>query len=272
MEDSTAAPAPIPQARHSRFYWMLSDYRVLIGRSLSHIIKSPDQLLGTLFQPIMFTLLFVYVFGGAIDTGGVTYINYLIAGILVQTMAFGATVTAFEVSNDMQRGIIERFKSLPMVSSAVLTGHVIADIARNFTSAAVMIVVALIIGFRPEASFTDWLLAIGILTLFTLAVSWLSAILGLLAKSVEAVQWLTFVIIFPLTFASSAFVRTETMAPGIRAFAENQPMTHVIEAVRGLLIGQPIGNHGWLAVAWCLGLLVIAFPIATRLFAHKTAR
>lgn len=268
----TAEAATLTRSKHSKAYWILNDYRVLIKRSLSHITKSPDQLLGTLFQPIMFTLLFVYVFGGAIDTGGTSYINFLIAGILVQTVAFGATYTAFEVSNDMQRGIIERFKSLPMLSSAVLVGHVLADIVRNFASAIVMIIVALIIGFRPEASFTDWLLIFGILALFTLAISWLSAILGLLAKSVEAVQWLTFVIIFPLTFASSAFVPTESMNDVIRVFAENQPMTHVIEAVRALMLGDPIGNHGWLAAAWSLGILVIAFPIASRLFARKTAR
>lgn len=269
MTDITSIP--VVRSR-SRVMNLLGDYGVLIKRSLLHIIKSPDQLLGTLFQPIMFTLLFVFVFGGAINTGGVSYINYLIAGILVQTVAFGATMTAFEVANDMQRGIIERFKSLPMAASGVLVGHITADIVRNFASAIVMIIVALIVGFRPEASFTDWLLVFGILALFTFALSWLSAILGLLAKSVEAVQWLTFVIIFPLTFASSAFVPLNTMAPGIRAFAENQPMTHVIEAVRGLLIGTPIGNHGWLAVIWCVGILAVAFPIAVRLFANKTTR
>ncbi len=269
MDQTTATPVVRSRSRVAN---LLSDYGVLIKRSLLHIIKSPDQLLGTLFQPIMFTLLFVFVFGGAINTGGVSYVNYLIAGVLVQTVAFGATMTAFEVANDMQRGIIERLKSLPIASSGVLVGHITADIVRNFASAIVMIIVALIVGFRPEASFTDWLLVFGILGLFTFAISWLSAILGLLAKSVEAVQWLTFVIVFPLTFASSAFVPLHTMAPGIRAFAENQPMTHVIEAVRGLLIGTPIGNHGWLAVVWCVGILVIAFPIAVRLFANKTTR
>ena len=269
---ASASEAAHPRTQHSKLYWIFSDYAVLIKRSLTHIIKSPDELLGTLLQPIMFTLLFVYVFGGSIDTGNVEYINFLVAGILVQAVTFGATTTAFKVCNDMQKGIIDRFKSLPMLSSAVLTGHITADIVRNFTSAIVMIIVALLIGFRPEAGVVEWLMIFGIIGLFTLAVSWLSAIVGLLAKNIEAVQWMAFVVVFPLTFASSAFVPTDNMAEGLRVFAENQPLTQVIEAIRALMIGQPIGNYGWLAVAWSIGILAVSFPIASRMFARKIAR
>lgn len=269
---STSQVTAAPKPRHSKMFWIVSDYKVLIKRSLTHIIKSPDELLGTLLQPIMFTLLFVYVFGGSINTGDVSYVNFLIAGILVQATTFGATTTAFKVCNDMQKGIIDRFKSLPMLSSAVLTGHVVADIVRNFVSALVMIAVALTVGFRPEAGVVEWLMIFGILGLFTLAVSWLSAILGLLAKNVEAVQWMTFVTVFPLTFASSAFVEPENMAEGLRAFAENQPLTQVIGAIRALMNGLPIEHYGFTSIAWSIGILVVAFPIASWLFARKIAR
>lgn len=259
-----------PLARkHSGLINALSDTQVLIARSLKHIIKNPDQLLGLTAQPVMFMLLFGYVFGGAIDTGPVKYINYLVAGILVQMAAFGATTTSLSVATDVKRGIIDRFKSLPIVSSAVMTGHVTADLARNIVSSIIMIGVALLMGFRPVASFTDWLIITGVMLLFTLAFSWLSAIMGLLAKSVEAVQWMGFFIVFPLTFASAAFVPTASMPGALRAFAENQPVTHVIEAIRALVLGQPVGDHVWKAVVWCLGILVVAYPIAIRIFRRQ---
>jgi len=260
----------MPIAKHSRLYWAISDTLILIQRSLSHIFKNLDQLLGLTIQPVMFMLLFGFVFGGAIATEAGSYINFLVAGILIQSAAFGATTTALSVTTDLKRGIIDRFKSLPMVSSAVMTGHVVADLFRNLASAFIMIMVALIIGFRPVASFYDWLLIVGILLLFTLAFSWLSAILGLLAKSVEAVQWMTFFFVFPLTFASAAFVPTKSMPTALRIFAENQPVTHVIEAIRALMIGTPIGNHGWIAAVWCLGIIVVAVPLAARLFRNRS--
>lgn len=252
--------------KRSRLYFAVSDSAVLIVRSLKHIFKNLDQLLALTIQPVMFMVLFGYVFGGAIDTGGVSYINFLVAGILVQMAAFGATTTSMSVAADLKRGIIDRFKSLPMVSSAVMTGHVVADLVRNIVSAVIMIGVALLMGFRPAASPLDWLLILGILLLFTLSFSWISAIMGLVAKSLEAVQWLGFFIVFPLTFASAAFVPTDSMPKALRLFAENQPVTHVIEAIRALMIGTPIGNHGWLAVIWSLGIIAVAVPIASRLF------
>lgn len=223
-------------------------------------------------QPIMFMLLFRYVFGGAIDTGGVSYVNFLVAGILIQTAAFGASTTSFSVATDLQRGIIDRLKSLPIASSGVLVGHVIADLIRNIISSAVMIIVAFLIGFRPTAGPAEWLTIAGVLLLFTLAFSWMSAILGLLAKSVEAVQWFSFVIIFPLTFASAAFVPTASMPKYLRIFAENQPVTHVIETMRSLMVGTPMGSHGIAAVIWCIALTAVSIPISVYLFRYKASR
>jgi ABC-2 type transport system permease protein len=254
---------------------MINDSLLMIKRSSTHILRNTDQLLGAFFQPIMFLVLFASVFGGSIEQAlpdGVTYINFLMAGIIVQTVAFGSTTTAIAVTNDMKKGIIDRFKSLPMSNLAVLNGHVVSDIFRNTISTTVMLVSGFVIGFRPEATPLEWLQIIGILLLFTFAFSWLSAIIGVLAKSVEAVQWLTFIIIFPLTFASSAFTPTEGMGRYLRVFAENQPITQVVEAVRALILGTPVGDYAWKAVLWSLLLLVIAIPIASRLFRTKTAQ
>jgi len=248
------------------------DSLLMIQRSSRHILRNTDQLLGTFFQPIMFLVLFAAVFGGAISLAlpkGIGYLDFLLAGIIVQTLAFGSTTTAIAVSNDLTKGIVDRFRSLPMSNLAVLNGHVISDIFRNGISTVVMIITGLILGFRSDASVFDWLAIIGILLLFTLAFSWLAAIMGVLSKSVEAVQWLSFIIVFPLTFASSAFVPTQGMNPILKAFAENQPITHVIEAVRALMLGTPIGNHGWLAAVWCIGTMVVAIPIATYLFKRR---
>lgn len=253
----------------SGLYWAVSDTLVLIQRSLKHIFKNMDQLLGLTVQPIMFMLLFGFVFGGAINTGEGNYINFLVAGILIQTAAFGATTTAYSVAVDLKNGIIDRFKSLPMNSSAVLTGHVVADLARNIASSTIMIIVAFFMGFDPAATFGDWLLIFAIVLLFTFAVSWLSAIMGLLSKSLEAVQWMSFLIVFPLTFASAAFVPTETMPTALRIFAENQPVTHVIEAIRALMLGTPVGNHVILSVSWCLCILIVSVPVASHLFRKR---
>lgn len=250
------------------------DSLLMIKRSSMHIVRNRDQLLGTFFQPIMFLVLFASVFGGAIAPSlpeGVNYLNFLMAGIIVQTLAFGSTTTAIAVCNDMQKGIIDRFRSLPMSNLAVLNGHTISDLFRNGISTIVMLLTGLLIGFRSSASFTDWLLIAFIVLLFTLAFSWLSAIVGVYSKSVEGVQWLTFIIVFPLTFASTAFVPGDSMNPVLKAFAENQPITHVVEAVRALMLGLPVGNHVWLAIVWSLGILVVAVPLSAWLFRRKTA-
>lgn len=251
----------------------LNDSFIMVKRSSRHIIRNRDQLLGTFFQPLMFLVLFSAVFGGAISKAlphDTTYLNFLMAGIIVQTVAFGSTTTALAVCNDLQKGIVDRFRSLPMNNLAVLNGHVISDLFRNGISTAVMIIAGFIMGFRTHADVLDWLVIIGIIVLFTLAFSWLSAIMGLIAKSVEGVQWLGFVIVFPLTFASTAFVPTEGMNRVLKAFAQNQPITHIVEAVRALMLGTPIGDHGWLAAAWCVAILAISMPIASLLFRRKT--
>lgn len=260
--------------RKPRLIQAVVDSLLMIQRSSRHIIRNTDQLLGTFFQPIMFLVLFSAVFGGAISLAlpdGVGYLDFLMAGIIVQTLAFGSTTTAIAVSNDLQKGIVDRFRSLPMSNLAVLNGHVISDIFRNGLSTIVMIVTGLVMGFRSNASVVDWLFIVVILLLFTLMFSWLSAIMGVFAKSVEAVQWLSFIVVFPLTFASSAFVPTEGMNRFLKAFAENQPITQVIEAVRALMLGTPIGNHGWLAIAWCIGIMLVAVPFAVFLFKRRSA-
>ncbi len=252
----------------------IQDSLIMIKRSSTHIIRNTDQLLGTFFQPIMFLVLFSAVFGGAISLAlpkGVSYLQFLMAGIIVQTVAFGSTTTAIAICNDLQKGIVDRFRSLPMSSVAVVNGHVVSDLFRNTLSTAVMLLAGLVIGFRSSASFVEWLAIAGLILLFTFAFSWLAAIVGIIAKSVEAVQWLTFIIIFPLTFASSAFTPPEVMGKYLRFFATNQPITHVIEAVRALMLGAPVGDHVWLAVVWCLATLAVAIPVASILFSRKTS-
>ncbi|KMQ51757.1 ABC transporter, permease protein [Chitinispirillum alkaliphilum] len=258
------------QSIQNKFYWLMSDFAVLTKRSAVYILRNLDQALSTLFTPIMFLLLFRYVFGEAIETPGIPYVDFLFAGILVQTIAFGSTYTAIGVTTDIRRGIVDRFKSLPMANSALLVGHTVTDLIRNTISTVIMILAGLVVGFRPTANVYEWILTFAILMLFTFAMSWLSAIMGLVSKSIEGVQWITFVVVFPITFISSAFVPTETMVPGLRAFAENQPITHVIEAVRALTIGTPLRNHGWLAILWSVGILISSYIVAVYLFNRKT--
>lgn len=261
-------------AKKPKFLLSFTDSLIMVRRSTTHIIRNTDQLLGTFFQPIMFLILFAAVFGGAFKgtlPPGINYLDYLMAGIIVQTVAFGSTTTAIAISNDLQRGIVDRFRSLPMSNRAVLNGHVVSDLFRNGISTIVMLVTGLIIGFRGNADLWGWLMIAGLLILFTYAFSWLMAIMGVVAKSVEAVQWLTFVIIFPLTFASSAFVPTDTMPKYLKMFAEHQPITQVVNAVRSLMLDQPIGDAGWLSVMWCAIFIAIGIPLATYLFRKRGA-
>ena len=255
--------------RRSYLYWLISDSWVMTKRSITHIIRSLDQVMSLIMFPIMFMLLNRYVLGGAIDTGKVDYANYLFAGILVQTLAFGANYTTINLAVDMKEGIVDRFKSLPMASSALLIGHITSDLVRNIISGIIIVLVGLLVGFRPNASATEWLLVIGLGLLFSLAISWLSAILGLMVKSLEAAQWIGFVLIFPLTFISSAFVPTDTMPGPLEAFAENQPLTHVINAIRSWLVGTPMGDAGWLAAIWCVAIIVVSMPLAAYMFRRR---
>ncbi len=258
--------------KRSYLFWLFSDSWVMTKRSITHIIRSLDQVMSLIMFPIMFMLLNRYVLGGAIDTGNVSYANYLFAGILVQTLAFGANYTTINLAVDMKEGIVDRFKSLPMASSALLIGHITADMFRNIISGIIIILVGFLVGFRPNASATEWLMVVGLALLFTLAISWLSAILGLLVKSLEAAQWIGFVIIFPLTFISSAFVPTDTMPSVLQAFAENQPITHVIDAMRSWLVGTPMGDSAWLAALWSVGIIVVCMPLAAYMFRRNTTR
>jgi ABC-2 type transport system permease protein len=258
--------------KRSKPFWALSDSWVMAKRSIQHITRNLDQLMSVALFPIMFFLLFRFVFGGAIDTGDISYVNFLVAGILVQMLAFGSNYTTLNLAIDLQRGIVDRFRSLPMASSALLVGHVGADLFRNTISAVLVLGVGFLMGFQPVAGPVEWLLVFALAFAFSLALSWLSAILGLLVKSMEAAQWTGFIIIFPLTFVSSAFVPTDTMPDALRFFAENQPLTHVIEAIRAWLVGVPVGESGWLGFAWCIGIIVVSMPIATWLFRRKASR
>lgn len=262
----TAAPA------QPSLFWAFNDSWVLTKRSVKHIVKSLDQLLSVVITPVMFLLLFRYVFGGAINTGGITYVNFLVAGILVQTAAFGASTTTYSIAIDLQRGIVDRFRSLPMFSPALLIGHIVADLVRNTLSTLIMLGVSLLVGFRPVAGPAEWLMAFGLLLLFTFAFSWLSAILGLMVKTLEAAQWVSFLITFPLTFASSAFVPTDGMPRALRIFAENQPITKVIDAMRAWFVGTPVGDSAWLSVIWCIGIILVCAPIATGMLRRYTSR
>ena len=267
---STKELIDLTPENRSAIYWIISDTWLMARRSITHIIRSLDQVMSLVLFPIMFMLLNRYVFGGAIDTGDISYANYLFAGIFVQTLAFGANYTTINLAVDMKEGIIDRFRSLPMGNSALVTGQIVSDLVRNIISGTIIILVGFLVGFRPNANFSEWLMVIGLAMLFTLAISWLSAILGLVVKSLEAAQWVGFVIIFPLTFISSAFVPTETMPPALRAFAENQPVTHVIDTMRSLLVGTPLDNSGWLSVVWCVGIIIVSIPLTSWLFRRRS--
>lgn len=267
MNDET-----VVTVKRSGLFWIFSDSWLMTKRSVTHIIRSLDQVMSLILFPIMFMLLNRYVLGGSIETGDVDYANYLFAGILVQTLAFGANYTTINLAVDMKEGIVDRFRSLPMASSALIVGHVIADLFRNIISGAIIIIVGYAVGFRPNATAEEWLYVFLLAMLFTLAISWLSAILGLAVKSLEAAQWIGFVVIFPLTFISSAFVLPENMPPALEAFAENQPLTHVIDAMRSWLVGTPMNGAALKSVIWCVGIIVVSIPITSYMFRRRTSR
>jgi ABC transporter DrrB family efflux protein len=243
----------------------VSDTLVLAKRNFLRISRAPDLLLAFTVQPIMFVLLFAYVFGGAIPTPGHSYIDFLIPGILVQTMAFGGFVTAMGIAEDLRKGLVDRFRSLPMSRSAVLAGRTLSDIVTNGISITVMLVVGVIIGFGFESPFLHIVAGILLLLLFGYAFSWVFAFIGLTSSSPEAAQSLGFILIFPLTFISSAFVPPETMPAALQWFAEVNPFSITVNAVRALFIGDPAGNSVWGAVAWSVGIAVVfAFLAVTK--------
>ena len=240
---------------------LIGDTAVLLGRSLRHITRSPDTIITTAIMPIAIMLMLVYVFGGAIETGSDSYVNYLLPGILLITIASGISYTAFRLFLDMQGGIFERFQSMPIARPAVLWAHVLTSLVANMVSIVVVLLVALLMGFRSGTGVLGWLSVAGILVLFTLALTWLAVIPGLTARSVDGASAFSYPLIF-LPFISSAFVPTESMPGPVRAFAENQPVTSIVNTIRALFTEQPVGSGIWTALAWCVGLLVVAFTFA----------
>ena len=245
-----------------------ADTSVLLGRSLRHIGRSPDTIITTVVMPIAFMLLFVYVFGGAIQAGSDTYVNYLLPGILLITVASGVSYTAYRLFLDMKGGIFERFQSMPIARSSVLWAHVLTSLVANMVSLVVVVAVALLIGFRSGAGAPAWFAVAGIMTLFTLALTWLAVIPGLTAKTVDGASAFSYPLIL-LPFISSAFVPTESMPGPVRAFAENQPVTSIVNAIRDLFAQHQVGSDIWIALAWCVGLLILAYALAMASYRRK---
>jgi len=246
----------------------LGDTALLTGRSLRHITRSPDTIITTTIMPIAFMLLFVYVFGGAINTGSTSYVNYLLPGIMLITIASSIAYTAFRLFMDMKSGIFERFQSMPIARSSVLWAHVLTSLVASLISVAVVVLVALLMGFRSGAGVLAWLAVAGILTLFTLALTWLAVIAGLSAKTVDGASAFSYPMIF-LPFISSAFVATATMPGPVRAFAENQPVTPIVNTIRDLYAQQPVSTDIWIALLWCVGILIVAYIFAMVAYRHR---
>ena len=252
----------------NRHAYALLDSATMLRRTLKHMARYPSATVMIVGIPVVLLLLFVYVFGGAIQTGTDNYVNYLLPGILLIAIASGIAYTAYRLFMDMQRGIFERFHSMPIARSTALWGHVLTSLVSNAISVVVIILVALIMGFRSPAGVLSWLAVAGILALFTLALTWIAAIAGLTAKSVDGAGAFSYPLIF-LPFISSAFVLTKSMPSAVRAFAENQPVTSIVESIRALLTVQPVGKDIWVALAWCLGIMLVAYVFAMRAYKKR---
>ncbi|MEV0389841.1 ABC transporter permease [Nonomuraea sp. NPDC050643] len=246
----------------------VGDTATLLGRSLRHIARSPDTIITTAIMPIAMMLMFVYVFGGAINVGGASYVNYMLPGILLITVASGIAYTAFRLFMDMKGGIFERFQSMPIARSSVLWAHVLTSLIANLISLVVVVLVALLMGFRSPAGVSAWLSVAGILILFTLALTWIAVIPGLTATTMEGASAFSYPLIF-LPFLSSAFVPTDTMPGPLRAFAEHQPVTSIVNAIRDLFTEQPVGTDIWIALGWCVGILAVAYAFAMNAYRRK---
>ncbi|MCP9489657.1 MAG: ABC transporter permease [Solirubrobacteraceae bacterium MAG38_C4-C5] len=251
---------------------LVSDTLVLSERNLSRLRTAPDLLIAFTVQPVMFVLLFAFVFGGAIQTPGYDYIDFLIPGIIVQNIAFGGFVTALGLNEDVTKGLIDRFRTLPMARAAVLAGRTLADVVTNLLSLLILLATALIIGFSFDAGAGEIVAGIGLLMLFGYAFSWVFALLGLMVSSPESANSLGFLAVFPLTFISSAFVPVESMPGGLAWFAEINPFTIVVDAMRALWLDAPAGNAVWGAVVWSLVIMAIFAPLAVRRYRLAAAR
>jgi ABC-2 type transport system permease protein len=249
--------------------YFLTDTAALTGRTLRRVTRSIDTIITTAVVPIAMMLLFVYVFGGAIDTGPVDYVDYMLPGILLITVASGISYTAFRLFTDMQEGIFERFQSMPVARSGLLWAHVVTTLVATMISLAVVIAVAFAMGFRTGAGPLAWLAVAGILMLFTVALTWLAVIPGLSATTIEGASAFSYPLIF-LPFLSSAFVPTDTMPGPVRWFAENQPVTSIVDTIRNLFAEQPVGSDVWVALGWCVGLLVVSYTLAMATYRRKT--
>ncbi|MEW4284705.1 ABC transporter permease [Priestia koreensis] len=241
---------------------------VLLGRLMRTIMRSPDTIITVAITPIMMMLLFVYVFGGAMKTGTGSYLNYLLPGILLVAIASGVAYTSVRLFNDVKSGLMARFITMPIKRSSILWAHVLASFVSNVLTIVIVILVALLMGFRSSADILDWFSAAGVLGLFTLALTWLAIIPGLTARSMEGATGYSYPLIF-LPFISSAFVPTETMPKVIRGFAENQPVTSIVNTIRALLYGGTVSNDIWIALSWCLGIMFIAYFFASKEFKRK---
>jgi ABC-2 type transport system permease protein len=247
-----------------------NDTAVLTGRSMRHVTRSLDTIITVTIMPIAMMLLFVYVFGGAIRTGSHHYVDYLLPGIVLITIATGTSYTAIRLFTDMQSGIFERFQSMPIARSSVLWAHVLTSVVSNAISTVVVVLVALLMGFRSPAGVLAWLAVAAVLVLFTLALTWIAIIAGLSAKTVDGASAFAYPIIF-LPFVSSAFVPTGTMPGPVRAFAEHQPATSIVDTIRDLFTQQPVGSELWAALAWCLGILAAAYFLAMAAYRRRVA-
>ena len=241
---------------------LVTDTLIIAERNLIRLPRAPELLIGFTVQPIMFVLLFAYVFGGAISTPGYTYVDFLIPGIIVQNTAFGGFATALGLNEDVRKGLIDRFRSLPMSRAAVLGGRTLSDVATNALSMTILLITGVIIGFSFHSSFAHVVAGIALLLLFGYAFSWFLAFLGLLVSSPESVNSVGFIAVFPLTFISSAFVPVASMPEGLRQFAEVNPFTIVVDAIRHLWLGAPEPNSVWEAVAWSLAIIAVFAPLA----------
>ncbi|WP_225729274.1 MULTISPECIES: ABC transporter permease [unclassified Nocardia] len=248
----------------------LGDTGYLLGRSLRHILRSPDTIITTAITPIAMMLLFVYVFGGAIKSGSDEYVNYLLPGILLITIASGISYTAYRLFLDMKNGIVERFQSMPIARSSILWAHVLTSLVANAISVVVVVLVALLMGFRSGAGVPAWFAIAGILLLVTLALTWLAVIPGLTAKTTDGAGGFSYPLIF-LPFISSAFVPTDSMPGPVRAFAEHQPATSIVNAIRDLFAQQPVGNDIWIALGWCVGILLVAYYFSMVVYRRKVS-
>jgi ABC-2 type transport system permease protein len=248
----------------------VGDTAVLTRRTMRHVTRSPDTIITTAIMPIAMMLMFVYVFGGAIDTGMGKYVDYMLPGIMLITIASGIAYTAVRLFTDRKSGIFERFQSMPIARSGALWAHVLTSLGANLISLVIVVGVALLMGFRSGASLLAWLAVAGILGLFTLSLTWIAVIAGLSANTPEGAGAFSYPLIF-LPFISSAFVPTDTMPGPVRSFAEHQPVTAIVNSIRDLLAQQPVGDDVWLALVWCVGLLVVAYAVAMATYHGKTA-